>query len=87
MISRKNTIATAMLALCAFFGTAPALAQDKTEAPTYALPEVTPTEYNGDLRHLPPSYLPPRYVHMWNEFDGPDHPRPGKMPVAPHRPK
>ena len=86
MISRKNTIATAMLALCAFFGTAPALAQDKTEARTYALPEVTPTEYNGDLRHLPPSYLPPRYVHMWNEFDGPDHPRPGKMPVAPHRP-
>jgi hypothetical protein len=86
MISRKNAFAAALVGLCAFFGaTAPAFAQ-QGEARTYALPEVTPTEYKGDLRNLPPSYLPPRYVHMWNEFDGPDHPRPSKMPVAPHRP-
>jgi Divergent InlB B-repeat domain len=31
---------------------------------------IAPSEYNGDVRNLPPA-LVPRYLHTWNEFEEP----------------
>ena len=44
-------------------------------AQTYDLPATSPGEYNGDLRHLPPLYVPRRY-RLLNEFEPPAHHKP-----------
>jgi hypothetical protein len=44
----------------------------QAEARSADIEEVRPSEYNGDLRDLQQStFTPPRYWHMWNEFEGP----------------
>jgi hypothetical protein len=43
---------------------------DVVEATTEALDEVVPSEYNGDVRDLPPVYTPRPYL-MLNEFEAP----------------
>jgi len=56
----------------------PALAQQPDEAVaarTFDLPPTLPGEYNGDVRHLPPVYVPRRYL-LLNEFEAPPHHKP-----------
>ena len=53
---------------------------------------ITPSEYNGDVRTLPP-VLVPRYLHSWNDFEEPMFVKtppaagsaPAKPPVPPER--
>jgi hypothetical protein len=47
------------------------------DARTYDLPEVVPTEYNGDVRDLPQvTFQVPRYYHLWNDFEEPPRIKP-----------
>ena len=42
------------------------------EARTAPVEDVVPSEFNGDVRDLQQSsFTPPRYWHLWNEFEGP----------------
>ena len=45
---------------------------NRQPVPTVALSThgITPAEFNGDVRHLPP-VLVPRYLHSWNDFKEP----------------
>ena len=47
-------------------------AMAQVEARTVGIDEVIPSEFNGDLRDLQQTtFTPPRYWHLWNEFDEP----------------
>jgi hypothetical protein len=49
---------------------------------------IVPSEYNGDVRNLPP-VLVPRYLHSWNDFDEPRFaktPPAGSAPTTPSQP-
>src|SRR6185312_13636695 len=44
----------------------------QVEARTAPVEDVVPSEFNGDVRDLQQSsFTPPRYWHLWNEFEGP----------------
>ena len=47
-----------------------AAAQSPKTVPFSSTP-IVPTEYNGDVRDLPPDWRPRDYLHHWNEFPTP----------------
>ena len=82
----RKTWACAALALLALASAHAQQAPETVAARTYDLPPVTPDEYNGDVRHLPPNYLPRRYV-LLNEFESPPHHKPvSPQPAQPSEP-
>ena len=49
----------------------------QVEVRSAGIEEVVPGEFNGDLRDLQEStYAPPRYDHLWNEFEEPKRIKP-----------
>ncbi len=42
---------------------------------------IVPSEFNGDVRNLPPG--PPRYLHIWNEYEEPPSHKPPPATDAP----
>ena len=84
VLLRRLLSTWAFLALSVLVGPG-AFAQgtDAIEAHTSDLPPALPDEYNGDVRDLPPVYVPRRYL-MLNEFEPPpDHKPRGVTSQAP----
>jgi hypothetical protein len=69
------------------------VAAAQSEARTADIEEVRPSEYNGDLRDLQQNtFTPPRYWHLWNEFEGPRRIKPasaarGESAEVPQQPQ
>ncbi len=71
------------LLACAPFASAQQNApQPPPAATTVALPLAYPTEFNGDLRTLPQTYMPPQYYLLLNEFEEPPDRKPPPGPEA-----
>ncbi|MEO8801978.1 MAG: Ig-like domain-containing protein [Rudaea sp.] len=60
-------------------------APQSSATPTVALPVTTPTEYDGDLRDLPQTYVVTDYYRMLNEFESPPDLKP--HPQTPSSPQ